>query len=248
MKYFAFGAVIILSIQEGLAKDLQKKGLPFKCFVPGQLYGNPDGDFLTDLARAESYYTYPMLPETLNYYTSEQTGKLLGLSLDMAYGAREKYTGEIIGIKKSDRGTTIVKNSYNLAKNPFDTLEFVFDSYNHLCNVGFWLDKTKSWLIDPEDTWECDEHSGKVAFTENSLEYPIVGLHGFSQYEALTGIGAIHLRQDLPECKKNSVLLEALPLNKDGLEDELKVSDETYRYGEMLEEEMLKTFKDNHTD
>ena len=48
--------------------------------------------------------------------------------------------------------------------------------------------------MDPKDTWECDEKSGKVAFTENNLEYPIVGLHGFSHWEALTGIGAIHLR------------------------------------------------------
>ena len=130
MKNFAFGAVIILSIQEGLANYKQNMGLPFKCFVPGELYGNPVGDFLTDLARIESYYSYPMLPETLNYYTSQQTGKLLGLSLDMAFGASEKYSGEMIGISKSERGTTILKNSYDLTKNPFDMLEFVFDSYN----------------------------------------------------------------------------------------------------------------------
>lgn len=252
MKYLAFVAAVFLGITEGIAakKQTQRMGLETKCFVPGKMFGNPDGDFLTDLAILESFYAYPMLPAKLNYYTSRQTGKLMGLQLDLTLRAEKEFEGEVIGTSKSDRGTTIVTNQYDLQRNPFDAIEFVFDSNTkQLCNVGFWLENTKNWLLMPNRTQSsCNENSGNLAYVQNSLDFPIVGLHGFTQYEGISGIGPIYLRQDLAECKVNSQRLHEIAPNEDPLEEELRVSQQTLSYGARLEQMMLKTFHEKHAD
>lgn len=63
----------------------------------------------------EAYYTYPMLPSQINYFTSQQTGQLMGLELDLALQADVAgYEGEVIGTDESVRGTIVLDDFYDL--------------------------------------------------------------------------------------------------------------------------------------